>query len=106
VFRVLGDEDHEMVSSAEIDHIREGLATGLLLRPHPCLAVGTKVRVRDGVFGGVEGIVSEFRHQCRVVIALGGVRQCFSLEVEFSDLIVLKEPEARPRLKLIPAYGD
>jgi transcription antitermination factor NusG len=47
------------------------------------------VRVLSGVFEGVEGIVTEFRHQCRVVIALSAVKQCFSLEVELGDIDVL-----------------
>jgi transcription antitermination factor NusG len=94
VFRVLGDEETDLVSCEELDKIRDGLTSGLLLRPHPSLAVGTRVRVRDGVFAGVEGVVSEFRHQCRVVIALGAVRQCFSLELDLNDLVVSNKTAA------------
>jgi len=61
--------------------------------------------VRDGVFEGMEGMVTEFRHQCKVVIALEAVRQCFSLEVDMSDLVVLNKSVARPPMKQIPAYG-
>ncbi len=105
VCRVLGDEERDMVSCEELDKIRAGLATGLLLRPHPCVSVGTRVRVRDGVFEGMEGMVTEFRHQCKVVIALEAVRQCFSLEVDMSDLVVVNKPVAKPLMKQIPVYG-
>ena len=105
VCRVLGDGERDMVSCEELDRIQAGLASGLLLRPHPCVAVGTRVRVRDGVFGGIEGMVTEFRHQCKVVIALGAVRQCFSLEVDMRDLVVLNKSVAKPSMKQIPAYG-
>jgi transcription antitermination factor NusG len=84
--RVLGDEDRDMVSHAEIERIREGLTTGLLLRAHACAAVGTRVRVRSGVFGGVEGVVAQLRRQCKVIIALSGRCQSFSLEVALEDL--------------------
>jgi len=95
--RVLGDEVRDMVSHAEIERIREGLATGLLLRPHACTAVGTRVRVRSGVFGGVEGVVAEWRRQCKVVITLSGGSQSFSLEVALEDLESVNLPCRSPQ---------
>jgi transcription antitermination factor NusG len=91
----LGDDAGSLVSSAEVDKIREGLTSGLLLRPHPCMSIGTPVRIRTGIFQGVEGLVTEFRQQCRVVIALAAFRQCFSLEVELGDVEVAKKPIAK-----------
>ncbi len=91
VIRVLGDYETDTVSDEEIERIRNGLASGCLLRPHPHVSVGTPVRVRGGVFEGVEGIVTEFRRQCRVIIALAAVRQYFSLEVELEDIDVLRK---------------
>jgi hypothetical protein len=89
VIRVLGDHECDTVSTEEIDRIRNGLASCCLLRPHRNVSLGTPVRVRSGAFAGVEGIVTEFRHQCHVVIALSAVNQCFSLEVELGDIDVL-----------------
>jgi transcription antitermination factor NusG len=105
VLRLLGDDARDMVSEEELLKIRDGLASGLLLRPHPCLSVGTRVRVRDGVFGGVEGVVAELRQQCRVILTLAAVHQCFSLEVEIGDLVVLDKPVATPELKTVKAEG-
>jgi transcription antitermination factor NusG len=105
VLRLLGDDETNMVSCEEIEKIRDGLASGLLLRPHPCVSLGTKVRVRDGIFAGAEGTVTEFRHQCRVIISLVAVRQCFSLELELNDLVILNKPLPQPGLKPIPAYS-
>ncbi|MGD0294785.1 MAG: transcription termination/antitermination NusG family protein [Terracidiphilus sp.] len=105
VLRLLGEEAGSMVSCEELDRIRDGLASGLLLRPHPSVNVGTRVRVRDGVFAGVEGVVTELRRQCKVVIALAAVRQCFSLEVELDALEVLKKPLPKTGLKPIPTYS-
>jgi transcription antitermination factor NusG len=105
VLRLLGEEAGSMVSCEELDKIREGLASGLLLRPHPCVSVGTRVRVRDGVFAGVDGVVTELRRQCKVVITLAAVRQCFSLEVELDALEVLNKPLLKAGLKPVTAYG-
>ena len=107
VLRLLGDQESGMVSCEELDRIRDGLASGLLLRPHSCVSVSTRVRVSDGVFAGVEGVVTELRKQCKVIITLAAVRQCFSLEVGIDELEVLKKPpvNAFPRLRTAFHYG-
>jgi transcription antitermination factor NusG len=103
VLRLLGDHDSDMVRDEDLAKIRSGLAIGMPLRPHPGITVGTRVRVCAGVFAGVEGNVTELRKQCRVVITLAAVEQCFSLEVGIEDLVVLKAPIAIPRLSAVPA---
>ncbi len=105
VLRLLGDQKWDLVEDAELEKIREGLAKGLPLRPHAAITVGTMVRIRDGMFAGVEGVVSELRKQCKVVITLAAVRQCFSLEVDIDELQVLSKPTTKPRIHTMPAYG-
>ncbi|MGA2338374.1 MAG: transcription termination/antitermination NusG family protein [Terracidiphilus sp.] len=95
VLRLLGSGVGETVSAAEIERIREGLASGYILRPHPTVSVGELVRVHRGVFAGVEGVVTELRHQCKVIIALAATRQCFSLEMDLDDIEVLRKPVAK-----------
>ncbi len=92
VVRSLGDDQRSLVSCGEMERIRQGLASGLLLRPHPYVNVGQKVRVRNGIFEGVEGVVAELRQQCKVIIALAAARQCFSLELAIGDIEVLRRP--------------
>ena len=90
VLRSLGDEERNRVSAAELERIHSALAKGYPLRPHPNVSAGTRVKVRDGVFAGIEGTVTQLRHQCKVIIGLAAVRQCFSLELELKDLEVLQ----------------
>jgi transcription antitermination factor NusG len=92
VVRLLGEEEGNTVSSGDLDKIRKGLASGHLLRPHSSVSVGARVRIRVGLFEGVEGVVTELRQQCKVIMSLAAVRQCFSLEVELRDVEVLKQP--------------
>jgi transcription antitermination factor NusG len=96
VIRLLGDDDHETVSTQEIERIRNGLASGCQLRPHPLVRVGTPVRVKSGVFEGVDGVVTELRRRCKVILSLGCAEQCFSLEVDLRDLDVLRNNVQRP----------
>ncbi len=105
VLRLLGGEERDMVSCAELDKIRIGLVSGLRLRPNPMVKVGTRVRVRNGIFAGVEGLVTEFRCPCKVIIALEAVRRCFSLEVETGEIDVLNQPTAKTRMKPLIGYG-
>jgi transcription antitermination factor NusG len=92
-----------------MERIRQGLASGQLLRPHPHVIVGQKVRVRNGIFEGMEGVVAELRQQCKVIIALAAARLCFSLELAIEDIEVLRK---QPVLVSTPAaqaafgYGD
>ena len=85
VVHLLGDSGGE-VSCAELDRIRLALASGYTLLPHAWLEVGTRVRVNGGVFDGVNGVVSELRRQCSVIIEVAAIRQCFSLEVEIDQV--------------------
>ncbi|MFZ0338973.1 MAG: transcription termination/antitermination NusG family protein [Terracidiphilus sp.] len=103
VVRLLGDDGASLVSSDELDKIRAGLTSGLLLRPHPDMAVGTRVRILRGIFEGVEGVVSQFRQQCKVVIALGSLQPCFSLEVDSGNIAVHNQPLAKKSLALASA---
>ena len=105
VLHLLGDQESDMVSDEELAKIRSGLANGLSLRPHHGVSVGTRVRVCQGVFAGVEGVVTELRKQCRVIITLAAVRQCFSLETEIDDLVVLNKPAAKQGLNAVPSYS-
>jgi transcription antitermination factor NusG len=105
VLRLLGDHDSDLVRDEDLAKIRSGLAIGMPLRPHSGIAVGTRVRVCSGVFEGVEGNVTELRKQCRVIIALAAVQQCYSLEVGIDDLIVLKKPIVEQRLNAVSVCG-
>lgn len=105
VLQLLGDDERNLVQDEELAKIRHGLASGLQIRPHSGICVGTRVQVRTGAFAGVEGVVTEMRRQCRVIITLAAVRQCFSLEVGAEELIVLSKPESKPSLSAVPAYG-
>lgn len=91
VVRLLGESERDTVSEIEIARLREGLASGCLLRPHPSLALGNPVRVLKGVFEGVEGVVTDLRQRCKVVIALSGTGQSFSLEVDRGDIEILRK---------------
>jgi len=95
VLHLLGGTGCDTVSTEELERIRTAMASGYQLRPHVGMAVGTNVRVRGGIFDGVRGVVADLRNECKVIIALSGVQQCFSLEIAIDQLEVV---DMTPRL--------
>ena len=112
VLRLLGETERDTVSEKEIARIREGLASGCTLRPSRGAPLGNSVRVLKGVFEGAEGVVADFRQQCKVVMALSATGQSFTLDVDFENLELLRKPgvkeidgSVRP-LALMPVFSD
>jgi transcription antitermination factor NusG len=91
VLKILGDSNSDMVDCAEIDRIRASLVRGYVLRPHPGISAGTRVRICHGIFADTEGTVTELRRTCTVIIALSAANQCFSLEADLSDIEVVSK---------------
>jgi len=97
VLKLLGNESVDTISAAEIERIREALSEGYILRPHAGVCVGTRVRVMRGMFEGIEGIVTELRRKCMVVITLEAVEQCYSMEANLDDIEVLQNSASIPQ---------
>lgn len=91
VLKLLGNGETGKVSAEEIERIREALANGYVLRPNQGLNVGTRVRMRVGLFAGIVGTVTQVRRKCSVVIALSNCIQSFSLEADLDDIEILEE---------------
>lgn len=91
VLHLLGKQTAGMVPPEEIERIRTALAKGYLLRPHPQITRGMRVRMKHGVFAGMEGKVLEVRGNCKVVMALTGVDQYFSLSTKIDDLEIMND---------------
>jgi transcription antitermination factor NusG len=100
VLKILGDSCAETVDCTEIDRIRESLAGGYILRPHPQISAGTSVRICNGIFAGTEGIVTDLRRKCTVIIALSAAGQCFSLEADISDIEVVSKTNMQAEKRL------
>ena len=109
VLHLLGGPGSPPVSAEEIERIRAALAQGYLLRPHPGLEIGKHVRVRGGIFDGVNGVITELRRECKVIIALSGAPQYFSLEIGIEQIELLPMSPRIPvdsRSRCAPQLGN
>jgi len=80
VVRVLAVRDQAGFIN-EIDQIRKALAIEPTLGPCPALQRGNPVRIVIGPFQGLEGVVSAFKGQTRVIMNVNLIGQGVPLEV-------------------------
>jgi len=84
-----------VLPEAEIEGLRQRLARGGRLEPHPYLRVGRRVRVCGGPMQGLEGIIVRRKDRCRVVFSLDLLMRSVAVEVDESDVEPLAENHRR-----------
>ena len=93
VHAIVGDGERAgIVTPAEIEAIRQLIATRLQLEPYPFLKVGDRVRVKSGPLEGLEGILTRKKNQCRLVLSVQLVQQSVAAEVDARAVERLPEP--------------
>jgi len=73
----------------EIEGLRNGLMNEGQVLSHPYLAVGRRVRIVDGPFSGIEGIVVRRKDKVRVVLSISLIQRSVAIEVSESDIAPL-----------------
>jgi transcription antitermination factor NusG len=67
---------------AEVEGLRQRLAGGGRVEPHPYLRIGRRVRVTAGPMLGLEGIVTRRKDGCRIVFSLDLLKRSMAVEVD------------------------
>jgi transcription antitermination factor NusG len=70
----------------DIEILRSSSASGAVLQPHPFLAVGRRVRVKEGPLKGIEGILNRKKNINRVVLSIPLISRSASLEIDAAYL--------------------
>jgi len=84
-----------VLPEAEIDQLRQRLARGSCMEPHPYLRVGRRVRVCGGPMQGLEGIIVRRKERCRVVFSLDLIMRSVAVEVDEGDVEPVAESKRR-----------
>lgn len=74
---------------AEMDAFREGLSRQLRIEPYPYLTVGRRVRITEGPFKGLEGILLRVKSGLRVVMSLDLIHRSIVVDVDAADVLPL-----------------
>lgn len=77
------------VDESEILSIQAAIGSGIQMEPWPYVEVGERVRVKDDVLDGMEGILTSFKGTSRVVISVTLLRRSVALEIDRSRITPL-----------------
>ncbi len=94
------------ISREEIESIRRVTEAGLAAQPHEFVTEGDRVRVRSGPLSGVVGILTQFKNQYRVVLAVGLLQKAVSVEVNASNVERISKVENNPGAAPINRTGQ
>ncbi|MGA1983120.1 MAG: UpxY family transcription antiterminator [Acidobacteriaceae bacterium] len=86
VLQIVGNNREPIaVADSEIDLLRSGFR-GRTLQPYCELVLGERVRIKNGVMHGVEGILVRKNKSLRFVLTLQLINQHAAVEVDAQDL--------------------
>jgi transcription antitermination factor NusG len=72
------------IPESDVDAIKRIIGSPAQIAPHPFLRSGQRVRIRQGSLEGVEGVLTRFKNQHRVVITVEPLQKAFAVEVDLS----------------------
>jgi len=84
------------VDDREILSIQSAVGSGIRMEPWPYVEIGERVRVKDDVLDGMEGILTNFKGSDRVVISVTLLRRSVALEIDRSRITPLGSPRIVP----------
>jgi transcription antitermination factor NusG len=98
VIAILGHDHPVALPDADMDTIRQIVDSGVGTVPHAFLCVGRRVRVREGVLGGVTGILARSRpEKALFVMSFPVLKRSVAVEMDAASVEPLDVPVALPR---------
>jgi transcription antitermination factor NusG len=80
----------EAIPAKEIEALQAALLTPQKVAPHPYITKGCRVRVRFGPLKGTAGVLVRKKNQCRLVLCLHLVASSVSVEVDATDVELIR----------------
>jgi transcription antitermination factor NusG len=74
------------IPDTDVEEINKIVQSPARVAPHPYLKSGEWVRVRHGALEGLEGILTRFKNQYRVVVTVEPLRKSVAVEVDISAI--------------------
>lgn len=72
---------------AELDHIAQVASQEIALELCDFVKCGQKVRIIDGPFKGIEGIVKKQKNRTRLVLTVAAIRQAAAVEIDLRQAL-------------------
>jgi transcription antitermination factor NusG len=77
------------VAESEITALQIVIRSGIQTQPWPYLEIGERVRIKDDVLEGMEGILTSFKGHQRVIISVVLLQRSVALEIDRSRILRL-----------------
>lgn len=90
VVRLVGfDNRPAALPDEEIEILRSGFSRGANAQPYPFLNIGHRVRITEGPFAGLSGILKKRKNNLRVIVALDLIQRSVAVDVNVADVAPL-----------------
>ncbi len=83
------------IPAIEIDSIRQAVASGAGIQPHPFLKSGDWVRVKCGPLAGTQGILVRKKNMCRLVLCIEMLGKAIAVEL---DAVFVERLSGKPSM--------
>jgi transcription antitermination factor NusG len=96
------------VEESEIIALQTVVRSGIQTQPWPYLEIGERVRIKDDVLEGMEGILTSFKGSHRVIISVTLLQRSVALEIDRSRILRLNSPRTAPAGSIVslPRLGE
>jgi transcription antitermination factor NusG len=95
VSRIVGAAKNPVpIDKTEIEAIQVAVKSGLPSQPWPFMKIGQTVRIERGPLRGLEGILSDFRNNHRLVLSVTLLQRSIAVQVEDAWVTPTSEPTA------------
>ena len=84
------------VAESEITALQLVIRSGIQAQPWPYLEIGERVRIQNDVLEGMEGILTSFKGNQRVVISVSLLQRSVALEIDRSRILRLSTSRTAP----------
>lgn len=89
------------VEDSEIASLQTAIRSRLRAEPWPFLEIGTRIRIEDEAFHGLEGVLINFKGSHRIVVSVSLLRRSVALEIDRS----LVRPTASQRASAVDSVA-
>ena len=97
VIRIVGTrKEIAMIDDHEIEAIRIVATSGKNVEPCAYAGIGERVRITTGPMAGVEGVVTGYKNQRRLVLSVELIHSSISVEVDGSHMVVVGRAAIAP----------
>lgn len=75
------------ISDSQVSALRISIERRLRMEPYPYLPTGSRVRIRNGAFAGVEGTLIKSKNRYTLILSIDLIQRSVRVEVEAPDVV-------------------